>query len=583
MLLIKPLKILNLKQEIMNKTYTINISGIIFHIDEFAYEKLKSYLNTIRSYFKDSEGRDEIMTDIESRIAEIFSARINSSKQVILMEDVDHMVAIMGNPEVFKNEDGTDAGASFKNSSDGPTADFSKRKRIFRDPDDKVLGGVCSGVGNYFDIDPLWIRLAFAASFFYFGSGFLFYLILWMVIPEAKTTAEKLEMRGERVNINNIEKNFRDEMEGLKNRFNENVNSKEANSNMGKIKGFVNRMVDFLIQLLGGFGRVFLKIIGFFLIFVGITVLVALLASIFGNTGFINVSNHGVTSIAFSDLLLKFFNTKDQILEAKTALLLLIGIPVLMFIYQGVKILFKIKVRNQWLNIASTLLWLLGLGLSIHVLSSMSDEFKQKNVIKEQFVINSTKSNTLYLNLPENYKWSDEDDENYLDEDVKFMHNKWNVMINNEKGLDFYMPVIDVQRSKTDSFELLVIKSSKGKTKKEALRRAEAISYSYMINDSNIIFNPKFQVPESEKWRAQRVKIILKVPNGKSVFLNNKIAPLIYDIDNVTNTFDGDMVNHKWTMRAEGLTCDDCGEVNGFKKKDKNGASENTEEATEDF
>jgi phage shock protein PspC (stress-responsive transcriptional regulator) len=567
----------------MNKTYTINISGIIFHIDEFAYEKLKSYLNTIRSYFKDSEGRDEIMTDIESRIAEIFSTRINNAKQVILMEDVDHMIAIMGNPEVFKNEDGTDAQGNYNSYSESTNADFRKRKRIFRDPDDKVLGGVCSGVGNYFDIDPLWIRLAFAASFFYFGSGFLFYIILWMVIPEAKTTAEKLEMRGERVNINNIEKNFKEEMEGLKNRFSNNMNSDEANSSMGKVKGFINRMVDFIIQLIGGFGKVFLKIIGFILVFIGITVLVALLASIFGNAGFINISDRGISSLAFNDILLKFFNTANQITEAKIAILLLVGVPVLMFIYQGLKIILKIKVRYQWLNIASTLLWLVGLGLTIDVLSSMSDEFKYKNVVKERYVINSTNTNTLYLNLPENYKWSDEDDENYLDEDNKRLHNKLNIMINNEKGLDFYMPVIDVQRSKTDSFELLVIKSSKGKNKKEALRRAEAISYSYMITDSNVIFNPKFQVPETEKWRAQRVKLILKVPNGKSVFLNNKIAPLIYDIDNVTNTFDGDMVNHKWTMRTEGLTCDDCGEINGFKKKKNDNDSTDVEEGENDY
>ncbi|HRG58200.1 MAG TPA: PspC domain-containing protein [Bacteroidia bacterium] len=568
----------------MNKTYTINISGIIFHIDEFAYEKLKGYLNTIRSYFKDSEGRDEIMTDIESRIAEIFSARINNAKEVILMDDVDHMIAIMGNPEVFKNEDGTEADSKYNTYSyENKTADFSKRKRIFRDPDDKVLGGVCSGVGNYFDIDPLWIRLAFAASFFYFGTGFLFYIILWMVIPEARTTAEKLEMRGEKVNINNIEKNFKEEMEGLKNRFNDSVSGNESSSNTSKIRSFINRTVDLFIQLLGGFGRVFLKIIGFILVFFGVMILVALLASIFGNGGFINISDRGINSIAIHDLLLKFFNTTEQITEAKAAIFLLIGIPVIMFIYQGVKILFKIKVRNKWVNITSTLLWLIGLGLTIDVLSNMSLEFKHKNSIKEKFVIATPKSNTLYLNLPENYKWSQDDDEEYFDEDVKSMHNRWNVMINNEKGLDFYMPIIDIQRSKTDSFELLVMKSSKGKSKKDALRRAESISYSYMVNDSNVIFNPKFQVPETEKWRAQRVKIILKVPTGKSVYLNNKIAPLIYDIDNVTNTFDGDMVNHKWTMRAEGLTCDDCGDINGFKKKKNEKDSTDVEESENDY
>jgi phage shock protein PspC (stress-responsive transcriptional regulator) len=553
----------------MNKTYTINISGIIFHIDEFAYEKLKSYLNTIRSYFKDSESREEIMTDIESRIAEIFSGRINNSKQVILMEDVDHMIAIMGNPEVFKNEDGSDSQTNNNNeSSNTYTADPNKRKRIFRDPDDKVLGGVCSGVGNYFDIDPIWIRLAFAASFFYFGSGFLFYIILWMVIPEARTTAEKLEMRGEKVNINNIEKTLKDEMEGIKNRFNQNVNGNNVNSKNGNFRNFISSMVDLAAQLIKGFGKVFLKILGIGLVFFGVVFLVILLASIFGSGGMINISDSGINSIAFNDILMKFFNTPEQITEAKVAAFLLIGIPMLMFIYQGVKLLFNIKVKNKWLNITSTLLWLLGLGLTIEVLSSMSNEFKQKSLVKEKFVVATPRSNTLYLNMPESFKWSEEDEDDYNDEDLHYVHNRWNITVNNEKGLDFYMPVIDVQRSKTDSFELLVIKSSKGKSKKEALRRAESISYSYMVNDSVVIFNPKFNVPETEKWRAQRVKIILKVPTGKSVYLNQKIRPLIYDIDNVTNTFDGDMVNHKWTMRPDGLTCDDCGDLNGFKKKE---------------
>jgi phage shock protein PspC (stress-responsive transcriptional regulator) len=565
----------------MNKTYTINISGIIFHIDEFAYEKLKGYLNTIRSYFKDSEGQEEIMTDIESRIAEIFSGRINNAKQVILMEDVDQMIAIMGNPEVFKNEDGTESQANYSESAKNTYSNSGKRKRIFRDPDDKVLGGVCSGVGNYFDIDPIWLRLAFAASFFYFGSGFLFYIILWMVIPEARTTAEKLEMRGEKVNINNIEKNFKEEMENLKNRFNQNVNSSDPNNKMAGFRGFINRTVDLIAQLISGFGRVFLKALGFILVITGIIFLVVLLASIFGNGGFVNISNSGITSIDLQDVLMKFFNTSAQMNEAKIAVFLLIGVPVLMFIYQGIKILFRIKGQNKWINISATILWLIGLGLTIDVMSSMSNEFKQKSTVKEKFVINNPKSNTLYLTVPENYQWGEENEEDYNDEDVKYMHNRWNIMVNNEKGLDFYMPVIDIQRSKTDSFELYVIKSSKGGSKKEALRRAEAISYSYMINDSNVIFNPKFEVPENQKWRAQRVKIILKVPTGKSVYLHQKIRPLIYDIDNVTNTYDGDMVNHKWTMQAEGLTCNDCGDVNGYKKKEKD--TETQDESEEDF
>jgi hypothetical protein len=291
-----------------------------------------------------------------------------------------------------------------------------------------------------------------------------------------------------------------------------------------------------------------------------------------------------MSSIAFQDVLIKFFNTPEQITEAKLAAFLLIGLPMLMFIYKGVKLLFNIKVSNKWLNITATLLWLFGLGLTINVLASMSDEFKQKSFIKEKFVIATPTANTLYLNLPEDFKWNEEDDDDdFNDEDVNYIHNRWNIFVNNEKGLNFYMPVIDVQRSKTDSFELMVIKSSKGKTKKEAIKRAEAISYSYIVNDSIVIFNPKFDVPETEKWRAQRVKIIIKVPLGKSVYFNQKIRPLIYDVDNITNTFDGDMVNHKWTMRAKGLTCNDCGDVNGFKNNSSDEDATNADEEENDF
>ncbi|MBW7846154.1 MAG: hypothetical protein H3C45_11030, partial [Bacteroidia bacterium] len=130
---------------------------------------------------------------------------------------------------------------------------------------------------------------------------------------------------------------------------------------------------------------------------------------------------------------------------------------------------------------------------------------------------------------------------------------------------------IDIQKSNTDSFQLLLIRTAKGKTKKQALSRAESIIYNYTIEDSTIVFNPTFELKPEEKWRAQQVKIIIKVPIGKSVFIDKKMRPLIYDIDNVTNTYDGDMINHKWTMRSNGLTCDD---FSFYKEKETNNQDE---------
>jgi phage shock protein PspC (stress-responsive transcriptional regulator) len=557
----------------MNKTHTINISGIIFHIDEFAYEKLKSYLTTIRSYFKDSDGRDEIMTDIESRIAEIFSSKVNNAKQVILMEDVDEMIAIMGNPEVFKNEDASENNAQQK-QTDTSNEKYTGRRRVFRDPDDKVLGGVCKGIANYFNFDVIWLRLAFVISFAFFGTGFLLYLILWIIIPKANTTAEKLEMRGEKVNISNIEKTLKEEMEDLKNRFNNEMKNNEPNYRSG-IRGFISQTVDLLAQLLRGLGKVVVKFVAFLIVFIGVLLLFSLLSSIFGNGHLIQINDTGISSVAFEDILMKFFDSKEQLNQAKAAAFLLIGIPIIMLIYHGLKMLLKIKVSNRWLNGGAVALWLIGLFMAIALISDVQDEFKYKNVVREKYVLASPASGTLYLNLPDTFQWSDEEQESIEDEDLDRPVFRWGLHSDIEEPLEHYLPEIDIQKSKTDSFELHVIKSSKGKSKKEALRKAESISYSYVLKDSMAYFNPRYVIPANHKWRAQNVKIIVKVPNGKSVFLGRKIEPLIYDIDNVSNTYDRDMINHKWTMLPDGLTCVDCGDVEGLKKKD---SKDNTEE-----
>lgn len=559
----------------MNKTHTINISSMVFHIDEYAYEKLKVYLNTIRSYFNNNEVRDEIMADIEARIAEIFSAKINLNKQVILLEDVNEMIAIMGNPEVFKNDDDAQGNAQQANEKEWQYNGGNVRKRIFRDPDDKVLGGVCGGIGNYIGIDPVWLRLLFAVLFFFFGSGFLFYIILWIVIPEAKTTADKIEMRGERVNINTIEKNFKEEMEGLKKRF-KGEPGNQGSSLSAKFKTIISRMVDLMAQLLSGLGKALLKIIGFLFVFFGIIFLVIVMSSIFGNSTFLNINSSGISSIAYNELFQKIFNSAAQIIEIKIALFLLIGIPLLMFTYAGIKIILKLKTKHKWLNYTSVILWLIGLALCIHVLGEIDYDFRQRSVSKQSQNLPVANLNTLYLQMPDDFSWGgshDEDDETWWYDNQRSLKN----YAYSSGGLNFNRPLVDVQKSLTDSFEVVVIKSAKGKNKKEALRRAEKISYSYFVKDSMLIFNPRFEMADNEKWRAQKVKIIVKVPIGKAVFLDKNVRPLIYDIDNVTNTYDGDMVNHTWVMRKEGLSCLDCGQINGYERKSQSDNSEDEE------
>jgi len=161
----------------MNKTVTFNISGMVFYIEEQAYEKLKNYLQTIRVYFSKAEGGNDIIEDIESRIAELFSEKISASKQALLMSDVDAVIEIMGRPESFAEENSAqDSNFQNKQSDNYQSSDdhqSNKRKRIFRDPEEKIIGGVCSGISHYFGIDPIWLRLIFAVSFFWFWCRFV--------------------------------------------------------------------------------------------------------------------------------------------------------------------------------------------------------------------------------------------------------------------------------------------------------------------------------------------------------------------------------------------------------------------------
>lgn len=198
----------------MKQTYSVNIGGMSFNIDNDAYMTLKTYLDQIEAHFADEEGGKEIMDDIEVRISELFQERIKGPKQVIDLNDVKEVMEILGDPdEIGETENGGD---SRRKEKFGP----SGYRRIYRDPDNRILGGVCSGMGAYWQIDPLVFRLLFVLAFLVFGVGLVLYLILWIVIPEAKTAAQKLEMKGKPVNISNIGKTVKEEFQNVRDRMN---------------------------------------------------------------------------------------------------------------------------------------------------------------------------------------------------------------------------------------------------------------------------------------------------------------------------------------------------------------------------
>ena len=190
----------------MKITVSINLGGYSFNIDEDAYAELKMYLKNLELHFAREESSSEILSDIETRMAELFRTKLTNYKQVINLEDVRQAISILGTPEDISDNNGPSARDKF--SSPG-------YHRLYRDPDHRVIGGVCAGMAAYWELEIWVVRLIFLVLAM-MGVGILVYLILYIVLPEAKTTAEKIEMRGNPVNIHNIKDSVKKEFETVR-------------------------------------------------------------------------------------------------------------------------------------------------------------------------------------------------------------------------------------------------------------------------------------------------------------------------------------------------------------------------------
>ena len=219
----------------MKETVKINLSQRLFDLDADAYTRLKDYLDALTRYFsqKSPHEAEEIIQDIEQRIADLLAGKLGERKQVINLADVEDVIAGMGTIEDFNMEEGNEETSQEQRSSHQEETYGDRRRQLYRDLDNNLIGGVCSGIGAYFSIDPNWIRVVFVILFLLKGFGLLAYLILWAVVPAARTTAQKLSMKGRPVNVENIENAVKEEFVRIKDnvrRFPENESFKRAQS-----------------------------------------------------------------------------------------------------------------------------------------------------------------------------------------------------------------------------------------------------------------------------------------------------------------------------------------------------------------
>ena len=296
--------------------------------------------------------------------------------------------------------------------------------------------------------------------------------------------------------------------------------------------------------------------------------IVILLGSLFGRN-FIHVNTNNTDfSYSIYDMMHSVFPNDLPIEYAIIGLILFLGLPLLSMIYGGVRCLFGIKQKNKIVSYTSTILWLTGLAFIIYVVYQISDDFKEDATSKQNIELVSSKSDTLFLSVKnyDKYGLNKDADENY---DSRILIDNWTLLKKDGKTTSLGYPKFDIVLNEVDSVELIAIKSASGVDKKEAFYRAKQITYGVSQKDSLIEFNPQFDIEVGDKWRNQNVRLVLKIPVGKVVFLSANMKHIIHDIDNVTNTYDPEMVNRRWKMTNRGLECIDCEGLEDYEKHHK--------------
>jgi len=586
----------------MKKNISINISGIIFHVEEDGYELLKNYLESISRYFSTYEDSKEITDDIESRIAEIFLSKLNNSKQVITREDVEGVIKTMGSVEDFAAADMLEEEQAYRSSSSYSEEhsfeeeDTYGRKRLYRDNERKVLGGVAAGIAHYFKTDPLWIRLAFllflfadafasfgtvtlvayivlwivlpgsntltqnakikklfrnpddkviggvaggiaayfgtdptllrllfVLSIFLGGTGFFIYIILWIITPEAKTLTDKMQMKGEPVTLTNIESS-------IKKNFSVDENGEE--NLLVKIILFPFRLIATIINalgkaigpaigLLGDLARVFA---GLILILLGGSILFSLLV---GGGVFAGLSSFN--PVIDGEIPLQLFRESVP-LTAVVFAFITTFIPALALIIAGIAIIARRKLISSAVGWSALGVWFIALiGLSVTVPQLVMD-FREEG--------SYTTTDTLKVR-----------------EGKAIL--SMGAYGESEK---FARPRLMLRGHSDSTFEVETRYEARGNNRKAAIDYAQMVSYEVSVEDSAIIFPPAFTFDEDAKFRKQQVEVILFIPYQQEFIIDRELSSILRNTLYQYGYNRSDLRDNVFMFTPDGLQCTSCSE-----------------------
>lgn len=507
----------------MKETVKVNISSLLFDLDVDAYDRLRAYLDSLHKKF-DKENGDgaEIIEDIESRIAELLNQKIGDRKKVITLADINEIISQLGTAEEMETEE-EETEKSAGESSAKEKYSHSGKKRLYRDGDHKVIAGVSSGIAAYFGIDVVWMRIIFVVLFFAsipaFPGAVIIYIILWIVIPEAVTTAQKLEMQGKPVNINNIQESVKEEYHKVK----------DSAKNFTKSKTFKNTESAFaeFFKVLGNILVVLLKIIGVFII---VSLIVGFVILIFrllmgGSVHFPFRFFYGFRwpgILHFPDLTLTGF-----------LLFLVIAIPLLALFVRLVRLIFGLQSTNHVGAGIGATIWVIALISLILVGISDSDggQLRRKQVNVYEIEIDPKEVLELDVNHVIDFNKSDK------------YYQVFGYQLANNDDILYRQPKIIIEESFDDKIHLVVSEYYFSLNNENSWYYDNLIEYNWHISDSKLVLDDYIKADERDGWRLPKVNITLRIPDDVKIKYTPDFSLLIkrieglesYKIDNYEN------------------------------------------------
>jgi phage shock protein PspC (stress-responsive transcriptional regulator) len=501
----------------MEKTIKINLGGILFQIEEEAYRMLRDYLQSIDNKFRNVPGGNETIEDIESRIAEIFQSQKDLS-EIISKENVEMMISIIGTPDEFDQYEGTESGYQTSH----------REKRMYRNPDDRIIGGVCGGIGSYLNTDPVWFRLIFIIMTPVFLIGLFVYLALWIALPLAISDSQKREMYGS---------NFYRSGVNITGKTSEYPYSSKVGSAFNQVFRAIGKVLFIIV-------RIFLIIIGVTFVLAGFTTLFSfIIIFVFKYPGSFSI-DAGEFNLAYLPDFLNYIVTPAMVPLMTALIVLAVAIPLLAMVYGGIRLIFWFKVRDGYVWLIGLVVWVLCVA-SLAIISfneGVSYAERGKTTSLEYF---GPTPDTLYIMAGE--KISDL----HADKEIAVTDNYYRIYIDDENDIVYIRPGLNISSADNDATSVEIKRQSSGTSRLDAIDNAERLKYNFTIKGDTLLLDEFFMIPPDTKWSFDEVSIKVFIPEGTIICMDKTIERMYhsyYDYD-----FVSDSENRFWRMTEDGI------------------------------